>query len=138
MNKSIFSILSTLLLGLSVTACSQSGPGGSSAPQAANPGAEGAGRQFVASGNEPFWTVKASRSTLTWITPELSQGKQLNVDQVVASDDVKYSGVDGDNAFTLVITPVPCTDTMSGESFEFTSVWTYAGQRHSGCAKGGN
>lgn len=138
MNRPVFSLSGIILLGLAVTACSQSRPDVSSASKAVKSAVDGGGVHFVARGNEPFWTIKTSQSTLTWITPEHLQGKQLNVDQVIANGDVKYSGVDGDKAFTLIITPVPCTDTMSGESFEFTSVWTHAGQRHSGCAKGGN
>ncbi|MGO2451603.1 Uncharacterized membrane protein [Pseudomonas taetrolens] len=138
MNRPVFSLSGIILLGLAVTACSQSRPDVSSASKAVKSAVDGGGVHFVARGNEPFWTIKTSQSTLTWITPEHLQGKQLNVDQVIANGDVKYSGVDGDKAFTLIITPAPCTDTMSGETFGHTSVWTYAGESNTGCATGGN
>ncbi|MFC6340277.1 hypothetical protein GIR22_01525 [Pseudomonas sp. CCM 7891] len=145
MNQNAFSFLGVVFLTLALTACSQSKPADNaviaqpskaSSGEGAEPGE--AARQFVARGNEPFWTIRANGSALTWITPENSQGKQLKAERVVSSDKVKYTGKDADKAFTLLIVRSPCTDTMSGETFNFTSVWTHGKQSHTGCAASGN
>lgn len=144
MNQSFYPFLGGAFLMLFLTACNQP-PTVDHAVNAQDLKAtsvqkseSGAGlQQFVARGNEPFWTIKTNGSTLTWITPDNIQGTQLKADAVVSAEGVKYSGVDGNTNFTLFVTHVPCVDTMSEETFEFTSVWTYGKERNSGCAASG-
>ncbi|MCU1726846.1 hypothetical protein NTD86_07580 [Pseudomonas sp. 7P_10.2_Bac1] len=134
MKKEVFAPLAVLLLPMILSACSQHAPSlSSSAPEA-----QGVGQQFVARGNEPFWTIKVNGKTLAWITPDHLQGKQLHVDQVVSGNNTKYTGTDQGKVFTLVIEPKPCTDSMSGETFSHTSTWTYDGESNMGCAATGN
>ena len=142
MSQKAFSLLGGAFVVLALTACApHRSVDEALTPQTAQAGsvqsrASGdASGLFVARGNEPFWTIKATGATLTLITPENLQGTELSVGQVVAGDEgVQYSGVDGTDAFTLLITREPCVDTMSGEAFAFTSVWTHGNERHAGCA----
>ena len=145
MSYRIFSVLGGAFLMLVLTACNQ--------PQLVDDVAESqtfkAGspqkiesnetvKKFVARGNEPFWTIKANEETLTWITPENLQGRQLKVDKVISAGNVKYIGVDGNNDFSLLIIQAPCVDTMSGEVFDFESVWAHGRERNVGCAASGS
>ena len=145
MSYRIFSVLGGAFLMLVLTACNQ--------PQLVGDVAESqtfkAGspqkiesnetvKKFVARGNEPFWTIKANEETLTWITPENLQGRQLKVDKVISAGNVKYIGVDGNNDFSLLIIQAPCVDTMSGEVFDFESVWAHGRERNVGCAASGS
>ena len=145
MIQSMFLLLGGAFLMSMLTACNQSQPVDDvvkhqtskvSPSREIEPG--GVIRQFVARGTEPFWTIKANGATLTWITPDNLEGSQLKVDQVISADGVKYFGVDGDNDFTLLIIQAPCVDTMSGENFDFTSVWTHGREKNVGCAASGS
>jgi len=134
MKKEVMTLLVALVLPLLLSACSQHAPSVSTTA----PEATGAARQFVARGNEPFWTLKVNGDTLAWITPDHLEGRQLHADKVVSGDRTTYTGTDQGKAFSLVIEPKPCTDSMSGETFSHTSTWTYAGERNSGCAGEGS
>ncbi|SDU92677.1 Uncharacterized membrane protein [Pseudomonas mucidolens] len=93
--------------------------------------------QFIARGNEPFWSISVSGNgnTLTWITPENPKGTRLSAQQVTSGDGVRYIGRDGDKTFMLEVVGGACTDTMSGHSFEFAATWVYAGDSNAGCAE---
>lgn len=92
---------------------------------------------FTARGNEPFWSVQVEGSTLTYRTPELQPGKVLQSVRQDHAQGVNFTGKDGDKDFSLDISSVPCTDSMSGESFEFTAMFAHEGKRMTGCAKRG-
>ena len=145
MSYRIFSVLGGFFLMSVLTACNQPQPvGGATESQALKADlpqkneSKETSKKFVARGNEPFWTIKANEETLTWITPENLQGRQLKVDKVISADNVKYIGVDGNNDFSLLIIQAPCVDTMSGEVFDFESVWTHGWERNVGCAASGS
>lgn len=145
MSYRIFSVLGGAFLMSVLTACHQPQPVGdvpefqtfkAGSPQKIE--SNETVKKFVARGNEPFWTIQANEETLTWITPENLQGRQLKVDKVISADNVKYIGVDGNNDFSLLIIQATCVDTMSGEVFDFESVWTHGRERNVGCAASGS
>ena len=145
MSYRIFSVLGGAFLMSVLTACNQPRLVGdvaqSQALKAGSPQkieSNETVKKFVARGNEPFWTIQANEETLTWITPENLQGRQLKVDKVISADNVKYIGVDGNNDFSLLIIQATCVDTMSGEVFDFESVWTHGRERNVGCAASGS
>ena len=145
MSYRVFSVLGGVFLMSVLTACNQPQPVGDVAEsqtfKAGSPQkieSNETVKKFVARGNEPFWTIKANEETLTWITPENLQGRQLKVDKVISADNVKYIGVDGNNDFSLLIIQASCVDTMSGEVFDFESVWTHGRERNVGCAASGS
>ena len=145
MSQRFFSVLGGAFLMSLLAACNQPQPVGDVAesqtlkaglPQKIE--SKKTSKKFVARGNEPFWTIQANEETLTWITPENLQGRQLKVDKLIAADNVKYIGVDGNNDFSLLIIQATCVDTMSGEVFDFESVWTHGRERNVGCAASGS
>ncbi|WP_338578916.1 hypothetical protein [Pseudomonas sp. ML2-2023-6] len=145
MSYRIFSVLGGAFLMLVLTACNQPQLVGDVAEtqtfKAGSPQKNESNetvKKFVARGNEPFWTIKANEEILTWITPENLQGRQLKVDKVISAGNVKYIGVDGNNDFSLLIIQAPCVDTMSGEVFDFESVWAHGRERNVGCAASGS
>ena len=145
MSYKIFSVLGGAFLMSVLTACNQPQPVGEVAEsqifKAGSPQkieSNETVKKFVARGNEPFWMIQANEETLNWITPENLQGRQLKVDKVISADNVKYIGVDGNNDFSLLIIQAPCVDTMSGEVFDFESVWTHGRERNAGCAASGS
>ena len=145
MSQRFFSVLGGAFLMSLLAACNQPQPVGDVAesqtlkaglPQKIE--SKKTSKKFVARGNEPFWTIQANEETLTWITPENLQGRQLKVDKLISADNVKYIGVDGNNDFSLLIIQATCVDTMSGEVFDFESVWTHGRERNVGCAASGS
>ncbi|HEV8694872.1 MAG TPA: hypothetical protein VGQ93_11925 [Lysobacter sp.] len=93
--------------------------------------------KFAARGNEPFWSVEVDGTVLVWKTPENQEGKILPATRSAHAGGVEFSGKDDDKDFTLDINDKPCHDSMSGQAFEFTATWTYAGESHQGCAERG-
>lgn len=143
----------SLILVLACTAACTARDGGSDpahatpAPDAgqpvdAAPAATGgdtlAGDRFRARGNEPFWAIDVEGDVLHFVTPEMPQGRTLQGMRIAHAKGVAFSGEDEGRPFNLDITRVACTDSMSGEAFEFTATWDYAGQRMHGCARAGH
>ena len=106
---------------------------------AATPASEGdalAGDRFRARGNEPFWAIDVEGDVLHFVTPDMPEGRTLHGTRIAHAKGVAFSGEDEGRAFNLDITRTGCTDSMSGDAFEFTATWDYAGQRMHGCARG--
>ena len=93
------------------------------------------GDSFRARGNEPFWAIDTEGDVLHFVTPEMPEGRTLQGMRIAHVKGVAFSGEDDGRPFNLDITRTACTDSMSGEAFEFTATWDYAGQRMHGCAR---
>src|SRR3546814_20978704 len=59
----------------------------------------------------------------------MPEGRTLKGERIAHVKGVAFSGEDDGRPFKLDITGTACTDAMSGEAFEFTATWDYAGQR---------
>lgn len=118
-------IAATLVAGMVAAGCDRS------------PGAFESIHAFTARGNEPFWRVQVEGGTLNYSTPELQPGKALQAQRAARATGVAFSGLDAGQPFTLSITDVPCQDSMSGESFEFTATFQHGDQSMTGCARRG-
>ncbi len=94
-----------------------------------------AGDSFRARGNEPFWAIDTEGDVLHFVTPEMPEGRTLQGMRIAHVKGVAFSGEDDGRPFNLDITRTACTDSMSGDAFEFTATWDYAGQRMHGCAR---
>ncbi len=113
-------------------------PDAADAMEAATPPATDdalAGDRFRARGNEPFWAIDVEDDVLHFVTPEMPEGRTLQGERIAHVQGVAFSGEDEGRPFNLDITHTACTDSMSGEAFEFTATWDYAGQRMHGCAR---
>jgi|SRR5690606_24386400 len=116
-------------------AAAHSGQADAATP-AAEAGADAlAGGSFRARGNEPFWAIDTEGDTLHFVTPGMPEGRTLESERITHVKGVAFSGEDEGRPFNLDITRTACTDSMSGEAFEFTATWDYAGQRMHGCAR---
>jgi uncharacterized membrane protein len=97
-----------------------------------------AGERFRARGNEPFWAIDVEGDVLHFVTPEMPDGRTLKGERIVHAKGVAFSGEDEGRPFNLDITRTACSDSMSGDAFEFTATWDYDGQRMHGCARAGH
>lgn len=95
------------------------------------------GDRFRARGNEPFWAIDVEGDVLHFVTPEMPEGRTLHGTRIAHARGVAFSGEDEGRPFNLDITRTACSDSMSGDAFEFTATWDYAGQRMHGCARAG-
>jgi uncharacterized membrane protein len=102
---------------------------------AANQGDTLAGDRFRARGNEPFWAIDVEGDVLHFVTPEMPDGRTLKGARIAHARGVAFSGEDEGRPFNLDITRTACSDSMSGDAFEFTATWDYDGQRMHGCAR---
>jgi len=68
----------------------------------------------------------------------MPEGRTLKSERIEHDRGVAFTGEDEGRPFSLDITETACTDSMSGEAFEATATWDYAGQRMHGCAYRGN
>jgi uncharacterized membrane protein len=105
---------------------------------AANQGDTLAGDRFRARGNEPFWAIDVEGDVLHFVTPEMPDGRTLKGARIAHARGVAFSGEDEGRPFNLDITRTACSDSMSGDAFEFTATWDYDGQRMHGCARAGH
>lgn len=94
--------------------------------------------RFRARGNEPFWAIDVEGDVLHFVTPEMPDGRILHGERIAHAKGVALSGEDDGRPFNLDITRTACTDSMSGQAFEFTATWDYDGQRMHGCANKGD
>lgn len=146
--------LSLILLLASVAACTAPDRNGESAPDASPDAAatpntpdaaddaadiDGDGANHLrARGNEPFWAIDVEGNVLHFVTPEMPEGRTLQGERVEHDKGVAFTGEDEGRPFSLDITRTGCSDSMSGEAFEFTATWDYGGQRMTGCAYAGD
>src|SRR3546814_16652085 len=102
----------------------------------ATSGVEGlGGGSCRAGGNERFGAMDTEGDILHFGTREMAEGRSLKGERIAHVKGVACSGEDDGRPFNLDITRTACTDSMSGEAFEFTATWDYAGQRMHGCAR---
>jgi uncharacterized membrane protein len=118
-------------------------PKAASAPDAGDPvgatpraatGDSALAQHFRARGTEPFWAIDVEGDVLHFVTPEMPDGRTLHGERIAHAKGVAFSGQDEGRPFNLDITRTACTDSMSGQAFEFTATWDYDGQRMHGCA----
>jgi uncharacterized membrane protein len=91
-----------------------------------------------ARGNEPFWAIDVEGDTLHYVTPEMPDGRTLVAERAPHTGGVAFTGEDDGRPFSLDLTRTACSDSMSGEHFEFTATWDYDGRRMQGCARRGD
>ena len=93
-----------------------------------------------ARGNEPFWAVTFQGEGATFRTPEIPDGINYREGrwkrQGTAAEWVYKARRERAEGLwiSVEITEVPCTDSMSGESFPYKAVVTFEDKRMEGCA----
>ncbi len=91
---------------------------------------------FRALGQEPFWRLDIDggnhiRFERLGETPVVTPVPEAQTAEI--SGARTYHAINEANDLRLVIEPVPCTDTMSGQSFETTVTVTLNQQDYRGC-----
>lgn len=93
---------------------------------------------YIATGNEPFWSVRASGGSLVYSTPEDLDGQVLRATREESDGDLRFSGEADGAPFVLELHEEPCQDTMSGWMHDFRSRFTWGERVLAGCARRGS
>ncbi|SRR5690606_5984234 len=93
---------------------------------------------YVATGNEPFWSIRATDGTLVYSTPEDLEGQVLQATREEAGGVLRFSGEADGKPFVLELHRESCEDTMSGWMHDFRSAFTWGGRVLAGCARRGS
>lgn len=86
-------------------------------------------------GNEPFWSVEVSdsRIRLSRLGGADRLWEEITLDR--AADGLRYTGNDAAaGPVELIVTRVPCRDSMSGSYYAFTAELHVGGEELKGCA----
>jgi putative lipoprotein len=97
--------------------------------------------EFVAGGNEPFWTIEIREKGIVFRSPEHPDGRVYPYALTrTASGGVVYATRTDEPAVStleIALEPARCVDSMSGELRSFKARVTLDGQALSGCAFAG-
>lgn len=84
-------------------------------------------------GTEPFWGGEVGPGGLVYTTPENPDGEKAAARRFAGRGGVSYSGALAAGAFTLAVTPAPCSDGMSDRSYPYSVTLLIGGQTRRGC-----
>ena len=90
-----------------------------------------------ARGNEPFWAVTASPTSLVYKTPDLLPDSLIFTvgSPARAGDTLTWTATAAGRTLTLRLVLGACQDTMSGEEFEWTAAMSIDSTSAQGCAE---
>lgn len=94
---------------------------------------------YIATGNEPFWSVRVTGESLVYSTPEDIDGQVL-APAIRGDGDgpLRYEGEADGESFVLVLHQEHCQDSMSGWHHDFRSEFTWGDRVLAGCARRGS
>ena len=96
---------------------------------------------YVASGNEPFWSVDIGPQTIVYRSPELQGGRSYPYAFTRTDTGALVYATKSDkpavSTLEAAIEPARCVDSMSGEVRAFRAHVTLDGRRLEGCATAG-
>ena len=113
----------------------QAGSGEASAPASFLPDA------LRAFGTEPFWSAEIDGATMIYTTPEdyadgaSGQGTGLAVTRVDGEGEVVFRGALAGEELSILVTPGPCNDGMSDNTYLWSVERSLGGQSVQGCAR---
>ena len=84
-------------------------------------------------GTEPFWGGKLSGGTLTYTTPENSDGIALEVERFAGRGGLSLSGALGGQGLDVMVTPGECSDGMSDRTYPLTVTLKLGEDTRNGC-----
>ena len=126
--------MSALLIsgqGLLLGGCSGSNSDGSAAPIFDEIGVS---EMVYAAGNEPFWSIEAAGSELSYKTPETPNGSVISVERFSGNSGLGLSGNFEGEEMYLMITRGTCDDTMADRSYPYTATLKLGEAVLTGCA----
>lgn len=89
---------------------------------------------FRASGNEPSWSIEATDRKLHLTRIGESDQTWTSITVSRFENGVRYHGSDAGNAVELIITKIPCRDTMSGTYYGYNATLKLRSDTLRGCA----
>ncbi len=132
-------LMSVMVIGLA--GCAEPTPATAPAAAPGDAASTGAGNalalptQFIAFGNEPFWSVRVDGQALHWSSPDNLDGLDF-VARVEAMDNGRrYAGELEGAAVTLSISAGLCSDGTSDALHPWTARWQHQGRLLQGCAR---
>ncbi|MCE7033259.1 hypothetical protein LY625_11635 [Lysobacter sp. GX 14042] len=137
-------VCAALLAGCAADDASRAGQqqrGPATAAPAGEPsqdGVDAGAADYVATGNEPFWSVRASGGTLVYSTPDDLDGQVLQATREESGGVLRFSGEADGAPFVLELHQEPCQDSMSGWMHDFRSRFAWGGRVLAGCARRGS
>lgn len=94
------------------------------------------GFTFIASGNEPFWSVQVTdKEYVIYQTPQIRKSGELDQRQFDPSSTELIAQFGSGENLQLSITDEFCQDTMSGFLFSRTVTLQYEGREERGCGR---
>ena len=85
-------------------------------------------------GTEPFWGGTIVGGTLTYSTPENTEGTRIEVKRFAGQGGLSFSGMLEGQQFDLLITQGDCSDGMSDRSYPFVATLNLGKEVREGCA----
>ena len=84
-------------------------------------------------GTEPFWGGSIAGGEAIYKTPEDIDGMAFPITRFAGNNGVSFSGVLGDAAFDLMLTPGQCSDGMSDRQYPYVVTLRIAEDTREGC-----
>lgn len=85
------------------------------------------------SGTEPFWGGEVAGKTLIYKTPENQAGEVVQVERFAGRGGLSFSGELQAGRFTMMVTPLSCSDGMSDRTYPFTVTLEIGKETRNGC-----
>jgi uncharacterized membrane protein len=145
-----FKLVSATIVAFALAGCGRSdgtanagrapSPTPNVAPSSANPAPSAspvAAREseFVAHGNEPFWSIETHADRIVYSSPEKPDGETLEVRVSQANGWTRFDAEMDDVPLLLEVRKAPCSDDMSGFAFSHEARLTRADGTWMGCAR---
>jgi uncharacterized membrane protein len=136
-----------LILSLALVACDEGGsppdplepsPSESASPiptPEASATASVAVTEYVAGGNEPFWSVVTHADRIIYSSPEKLDGETLDATVSTANGWTRFDARMDDASLVLEVRKAPCEDDMSGFAFSHEARLTRPDGTWRGCAR---
>ena len=94
------------------------------------------GFTFIASGNEPFWSVQVTgKDYVIYQTPEMRKSGELDQRRFDSSSSELIAQFGSGETLELNISEEICQDSMSGFMFSHTVTIQYEGEEENGCGR---
>jgi uncharacterized membrane protein len=136
-----FKLVSAAIVAFALAGCGRSGgppnapsPTPNTAPAVASPAAAPV-TEFVAHGNEPFWSIVTHADRIVYSSPEKPDGETLGASLSHTNGWTQFHAKMDETPLLLEVRKAPCSDDMSGFAFSHEARLTRGDGTWMGCAR---